>query len=57
LSAGEKNQATDVSEEAATCELCGASAIEKKGKTKAGKNYHGIFCSTEDRSHTRWLWN
>jgi hypothetical protein len=41
----------------ATCEVCGAPATEKTGKTKAGKQYHGIFCSTENRSHTRWLWN
>jgi hypothetical protein len=57
LQAGEKNQAADVNEETVTCEVCGASATEKKGKTKAGKQYHGIFCSTENRSHTRWLWN
>jgi len=57
LQAGEKSQATDVKEQTATCEVCGASAIEKNGKTRAGKEYHGIFCSTENRSHTRWLWN
>jgi hypothetical protein len=57
LQAGEKTQATDVKEDTATCEVCGATAIEKKGKTRAGKQYHGIFCSTENRSHTRWLWN
>lgn len=39
------------------CEVCGKPAIEKKGITKGGKQYHGVFCSTEDRSHTRWLWN
>lgn len=38
-----------------TCDLCGNPAIEKKGTTKSGKAYHGIFCSTEDKSHTRWL--
>lgn len=47
----------DTQESTVNCEVCGASAIEKKGKTKAGKQYHGIFCSTENRSHTRWLWN
>lgn len=46
------NEKTDL-----ICEVCGSAATEKKGKTKAGKNYHGIFCTTENRSHTRWLWN
>ena len=50
-------EATQTVETAAKCEICGAAAVEKKGKTKGGKNYHGIFCTTEDRSHTRWLWN
>lgn len=50
-------QTDEKKEPAVTCEVCGAAAIEKKGKTKAGKQYHGIFCSTENRSHTRWLWN
>lgn len=40
-----------------TCEVCGAVAVEKKGISKNGKNYHGIFCSTDNKSHTRWLWN
>lgn len=40
-----------------TCEVCGQPAKEKKGLTKSGKQYHGVFCSTEDRSHTRWRWN
>lgn len=39
------------------CEVCGKPAVEKRGITKAGKAYHGIFCETDDRSHTRWLWN
>lgn len=39
------------------CEVCGQPATEKKGTTKGGKQYHGIFCSTEEKSHTRWLWN
>lgn len=38
-----------------TCDMCGNPAVEKKGTTKSGKAYHGIFCSTEDKSHTRWL--
>ena len=38
-----------------TCDLCGNPAVEKRGTAKNGKAYHGIFCSTEDKSHTRWL--
>jgi hypothetical protein len=53
----EKSQGPDIKEDTVTCEVCGASATERKGKTRAGKQYHGIFCSTENRSHTRWLWN
>lgn len=41
----------------ALCDVCGQPAVQKKGTTKNGKQYHGIFCSTEDRSHTRWIWN
>lgn len=41
----------------ATCEVCGQTATERKGVTRNGKQYHGIFCSTQNRSHTRWLWN
>jgi hypothetical protein len=40
-----------------TCEVCGKTAVEKRGITKAGKAYHGVFCESDDRSHTRWLWN
>jgi len=39
------------------CEVCGDTASDKRGTTKAGKAWHGIFCSTGDKSHTRWLWN
>lgn len=41
----------------AVCDVCGEPATQKKGTTKAGKKYHGIFCSTDDRSHTRWIWS
>lgn len=37
------------------CMVCGAPAEEKKGVTKSGISYHGIFCTTKNRSHTRWL--
>jgi hypothetical protein len=48
---------TETSEQKATCEVCGKEALERKGTTKGGKQYHGIFCTSEDKSHTRWLWN
>ena len=47
----------DENTEELTCEVCGQPATERKGTSKTGKQYHGIFCSTEDKSHTRWLWN
>jgi hypothetical protein len=50
-------RATAADEKPVTCEVCGKPATEKKGITKGGRQYHGIFCSTEDKSHTRWLWN
>ena len=50
-------QQPEVVEQKSTCEVCGKEAIERKGTTKGGKPYHGIFCTSEDRSHTRWLWN
>lgn len=39
------------------CKVCGAPATERRGTTKGGKAYHGIFCSTQDRSHTKWIWD
>jgi hypothetical protein len=39
------------------CDVCGKQARERKGTTKGGKPYHGIFCTSEDRTHTRWFWN
>lgn len=51
-----KQEALDKDQQV-TCEVCGKPATERKGITKAGKPYHGIFCSTDDRTHTRWLWN
>ena len=44
-------------EETLTCEICGALAKEKKGTTKTGKPYHSIFCSTGEKTHTKWLSN
>ena len=52
-----KTDAHGADKNSVTCEVCGEAATERKGTTKGGKQYHGIFCSTEDRSHTRWLWN
>jgi len=43
--------------ESTVCEICGAPAIERKGTSKSGKYYHGIFCSTKNKSHVRWLTN
>ena len=56
-SQGANNNNADDDEKSVLCEVCGQPAIEKKGTTKGGKQYHGIFCSTDDKSHTRWLWN
>src|SRR6185437_13429980 len=50
-------ETTQEMKESATCEVCGQTATERKGVTRGGKQYHGIFCSTGNRSHTRWLWN
>ncbi len=48
---------TDENTEQLVCEVCGQPAKERKGTSKTGKQYHGIFCETGDKSHTRWLWN
>lgn len=40
-----------------TCETCGERALERKGTSRVGKPYHGIFCSSDDKSHTKWLSN
>lgn len=38
------------------CATCGEPAEEKRGKTKVGnKPYHGIFCSSGDKAHTKWI--
>ncbi len=43
-------------EEVLQCEACGEPANEKRGKTKVGnKPYHGIFCTSADKTHTKWL--
>lgn len=44
-------------EKAIACDVCGLPATERRGTTKGGKAYHGVFCSSEDKSHTKWLWN
>jgi hypothetical protein len=46
-----------VDENAVNCAVCGEAAVERRGTTKGGKSYHGIFCTTQDKSHTRWMWN
>lgn len=52
-----KVHAPAMEEEQLICGMCGKPAVERKGTTKGGKPYHGIFCSTDERTHTRWLWN
>lgn len=37
------------------CDFCGQPAVEREGVSKAGKPYHGIFCSSEDKNHTKWI--
>lgn len=54
---GKNNTKVEERAQSAICEVCGQPATEKKGTSKSGKPYHGIFCSSEDKSHTRWLWN
>lgn len=55
--AKQQRQQTIEGTQTVVCEVCGKPAVEREGTTKGGKHYHGIFCSSEDRSHTRWLWN
>lgn len=40
-----------------TCDKCGAPATDRSGTSKTGRAYHGIFCSTGERSHVRWLYD
>jgi hypothetical protein len=47
----------DEDTEELSCEFCGKPAVERKGTTRGGKPYRGIFCSSQIKSHTRWLWN
>ena len=59
----QRTETKNISDDATTedqsvvCEVCGKPATERKGTTRGGKPYHGIFCSSDDRAHTRWLWN
>ena len=54
---GQAQSKIEDAKETVTCEVCGQTATERTGVTRGGKQYHGIFCSTGNRSHTRWLWN
>ncbi len=38
------------------CMVCGEPATIREGVTKQGKAYRGIFCSTGDKSHTKWFY-
>lgn len=35
------------------CKICGKPAVYKEGVSKAGKAYHGLFCSADDK-HIDW---
>ncbi len=37
------------------CETCGEEAEEKQGVSKSGRPFHGIFCSSGEKSHAKWL--
>jgi hypothetical protein len=37
------------------CMTCKKPATQRQGVSKKGQPYNAIFCSTEDRSHTKWL--
>jgi len=54
---GQTQEKVEEAKETVTCEVCGQPANERTGVTRGGKQYHGIFCTTGNRSHTRWLWN
>ncbi|MBI2590278.1 MAG: hypothetical protein HYW33_00135 [Candidatus Blackburnbacteria bacterium] len=38
-----------------SCVVCGQAAEERRGVNRAGKQYHAIFCSTGDKTHTQWI--
>jgi hypothetical protein len=38
------------------CPICGSDARVKTGKTKMGKGYKALICSSGDRTHTRWYY-
>lgn len=38
------------------CPVCGGDAEVRTGKTKMGKPYRALVCSTGDRAHTRWYY-
>lgn len=38
------------------CMVCGETAEIKEGISKTGKKYKGIFCSTGEKSHTKWFY-
>jgi hypothetical protein len=50
----EEVQSPSVNQQTDICEICGASASYKQGKTKNGRDYAGIFCSANKR-HVKWL--
>jgi hypothetical protein len=41
---------------ATTCMTCKAPATQRSGTSRTtGKDWNAVFCSTEDKSHTKWL--
>lgn len=38
------------------CPVCGSDAEVRTGKTKMGKPYRALVCSTGERTHTRWYY-
>jgi hypothetical protein len=36
------------------CATCGEPAVAKSGE-KNGRKWSGVFCSSENKSHTKWL--
>lgn len=52
----EKVEAKQEAPDEITCWSCGAKAEERSGVSKkTGKKWRGIFCSTDNKSHTKWL--
>lgn len=52
----EKTPAPITNSNGMNCMTCGAPATQRSGVSKTkGTAYNGIFCSTDNKSHTKWL--